>query len=260
MSDRTLSRRGRSSWRQRPAIERGGHRPAGDKAAFACVETREFRHAHRGVEAADGPAVRDVGGEDDPLGGDSCEQLDDIQRREAGRVVEDVRMICEPVREHALIGKGGVCQDERHVRKAPREIREWIHPRHPAAGVDQDRDARIPGDGEDRFGGRIPEPEGLRARVQLDAAGSSGQAALRFADRIVGRVQSAVRNDPPAAVGGPGQHAIVGATIARAAVRVVKRERARPRTARGLVQKADQRLWAERLPILVARQGACARR
>jgi len=46
-------------------------------------------------------------------------------------------MICEPVREHALIGKGGVCQDERHFRKAHREVREWIHPRHSAAGVDQ---------------------------------------------------------------------------------------------------------------------------
>ena len=161
-------------------------------------------------------------------------------------------MICEPVREHALIGQGGVCQDERHVGKARGEVRQWIHPRHPAARVDQDRDARLLGDGEDRFGGRIPEPEGLRARVQLDAAGSSGQAALRFADRIVGRVQSAVRNDPPAAVGGPRQHAIVGAAIGRAAVRVVKGERARARTARSLVQKADQCLWAERLPILVA--------
>ena len=160
-------------------------------------------------------------------------------------------MICEPVREHALIGQGGVCQDERHVREAPRKVREWIHPRHPAAGVDQDRDARILCDREDRFGGRIPEPERLRARVELDAAGAAGQAALRFADRVLGRVQSAVGNDPPAAVGAPRQHTIVGAAIARAAVRIVKREGAGPRTRRGLVQKADQRLWAERLPILV---------
>ena len=137
----------RSSGRQRPAIERGGHRPAGDKGAVACVETRELRHAHRGVEAADGPAVWDVRGEDDPLGGDSCEQLDDIQRREAGRVVQDVRMICEPVREHALIGKGGVCQDERHVRKAP-----WRGPRVDPS--EASRGQRGPGSGRPHPGRR----------------------------------------------------------------------------------------------------------
>ena len=62
------------------------------------------------------------------------------------------------------------------------------HPgRQPAAGVDQHGEAALAGEREDVLEARVVDPEGLGARMQLDAAGAEVDAALGLGQRILGR-------------------------------------------------------------------------
>ena len=117
--------------------------------------------------------------------------------------------------------------------------------------MDEDRHARVAGDREDRARRRDAELERLRARVELDAARAAGEAALGLADRVLGRVQAAVRDEPPAALGRPLEHAVVRDAVAGVAVGVVEGESARARVGRDLVEGGDERVERERLAVLV---------
>lgn len=129
--------------------------------------------------------------------------------------------------------------------------RQRVHRRHAAAGMDEDRDPRLARDREDRGDGRVVERERLRARVHLEAPCSERQAAPRLVDRVVGRIEAAVGNDPAAAVARPREHPVVGSAIGRTAVGLVQRERARPRFRPNLIEQADQRLGRQPLAVLV---------
>jgi hypothetical protein len=56
-------------------------------------------------------------------------------------------------------------EHERHLWVAERESSEWVHRRHPATGMDQDRDAGIACDVEDRRGSRVTKAKRLCARM-----------------------------------------------------------------------------------------------
>src|SRR3954466_14755604 len=78
--------------------------------------------------------------------------------------------------------------------------------------------------------------------VELDAARTAAQAALGLPDRVLGRVEAAVRHQPAAALGRPLQHAVGRPAVAGMAVGVVERERAGARRGRDLVERGEQRL------------------
>lgn len=160
-------------------------------------------------------------------------------------------MLGESVREHSLISHRRVREHERDIREARRQIGQRIHPRHSASRVDEDRDARLIGHRENRFDGRATERERLCAGVELDAASSTCETATGFGHRIIGRVEPAIGHDPSLAAGGPREHLVIRPPVGRAAIRVVKRERARARLGADLVQESDQRRRQQPLPVLV---------
>ena len=172
--------------------------------------------------------IRGIGREDDPLRGHARKQLDDIDGRERGGVVETRWVVGEPGREHALAGDAGVGEDEGDFGKAQGQLGQWVHRRHPPPGVDQDRHSSIPGDGEDRLGGRVVEAEGLGAGMQLDPPRTERQAAFRLSNGMISRIEPAVRGQSTVALIRPGQHAIVGPPVSRVPIRVVEREDACP--------------------------------
>ena len=103
------------------------------------------------------------------------------------------------------------------------------------------------------------EPECLGARVQLDAARAARQAPFCLADRIVRRIEPAVRDDSAAAFERPSEYAIVRLAVARLPVGIVKREGARLRR-RGRSDRAARS--ASRGPATGRprrRRGACGR-
>ena len=83
-------------------------------------------------------------------------------------------------------------EHEHDVGKPQREVGEWIHPRHPAARMNEDRDLRGLRDPPDRLRPRVAEPERLGAWMQLDAPGAEREAALGLRHRILARIQATV--------------------------------------------------------------------
>ena len=106
----------------------------------------------------------------------------------------------------------------------------------------------------------IAELERLGARVELDPARAAREAALGLADRVLGRVQAAVRDEPAAALARPPEHAVVRDPVAGVAVGVVERERARARVGRDLVEGGDERLDGRATGRPRRGRGACGRR
>ena len=91
----------------------------------------------------------------------------------------------------------------------------------PAAGVHQHGQAPLVGQREHRPQGGVVEREALCARVQLDAPGPGGQAALGLGQRVVLRVEPAEGHEHRVTGLGLGEHHVVGGRIA---VRLVHRE------------------------------------
>ena len=94
------------------------------------------------------------------------------------------------------------------------------------------------------------ERKGLRARVQLDAAGSLGDAALALGDRGFGGIESTERDQASLAFAGPLQHAVVGQAVGGLALGVVQREHAGPARVGG-IELGEQRLQVKRATVLV---------
>ena len=141
-----------------------------------------------------------------------------------------------------------------HVGVAQRQVGQRVHRRHPATGVDEDRDLSLLRDPPDRVGPVIAEPERLRPRMQLDPARAEPQATLGLRHRILGRVEAAVRVQAPVGLARPPQHPVVGNPVARGALGIVKRERAGPRGRSHLIEKGDQARRVQRLAVLIPTQ------
>ncbi|QEC46447.1 hypothetical protein FSW04_01870 [Baekduia soli] len=117
--------------------------------------------------------------------------------------------------------------------------------------MDQDRHPGVARHLEDRLRGGVAEAEGLGARVQLDAARAEAEAALRLADRVVGRVQAAVGEQAAAGLRGPGEDPVVGGAVGRVALGVVQREDAGRGVRADLVELPEQAREVQRPPVLV---------
>ena len=84
---------------------------------------------------------------------------------------------------------------------------------------------------------RIVDAEGLRSRVQLDAARAEIEAALGLAEGILVEAQPHEREEPVGRLGRPREHAIVRRAVGRLAIGLVEREDVRAAHA-GLVHRA----------------------
>ena len=147
-----------------------------------------------------GQAVGRVGGEHDALVGRAREQLDHVEREEAGDVVEHARVIGQARGDDALVADRAVGEDQDHVGVAQGEIDELVAQRGKAApGMDQDRHRGVFGQREDAIHLGTGEAEGLSAGMQLDPARAGRKAALALRDRIFGRVEAAEGRASPLA-------------------------------------------------------------
>ena len=182
------------------------------------------------------------------------EQLDHVEREEAGDVVEHARVLGQARRQDPLVADRPVRQDQHGTRMAQGELGEPVGQwRQASAGMNQDRHPCLFGEREDVAHLLTVEHEALRARVQLDPAGSRRQTALCLIQRVFRRIEPAERHQPPIAFAGPGQHAVVGHAIGRVAFGVVQREHAGPPRLCG-VELGEQLLQGQRAPVLVQPQ------
>ena len=140
------------------------------------------RHPQGHVQRRGGQAVGGIGGEHDPLRRHSREQLDDVEREEAGDVVEHAGMVGQAGGEDPLIADRTVGEDQDGAGMAQREIDEALSERRQAtSGVDQDRHTCLFGEREHALHVLSVEHEVLRPRMQLDAARAGREAALALA-------------------------------------------------------------------------------
>ncbi len=246
---------GPAAWRRdgrQPApVEQARDRLAEHQPGGGLVEAGVGGHAQRHVETTLRAPVGRIGGEHDPLGGDAREQLDDVEPEEAGGVVQHAGVLGEHRGEDPLVADRAVGEDQHDLGVAQRELGEPLGDRRQAAaGVDQDRHARLFGDLEDPLQLVAVEGELLGARVQLDPAGAGGEAALGLGNRAVEGVEAAEGNQTSVAFARPREHAIVGHAVGGAALGVVQREHAGAPCA-GLVELREQLLERQRAPILV---------
>ena len=169
-----------------------GDRPAEHPPGGGPVEAGVRCRAQRQVEAALRAPIGGVGREHDPLGGHAREQLHDVEREEAGGVVEHPGVIGEHRGEDPLVADRPVGEDQHDLGVAQRELGEAPCDRgQPAAGVDQDRHAGLIGHLEDPLELAPVEGEPLRAGVELDPARARRDAAFRLGDRPVEGVEAA---------------------------------------------------------------------
>ena len=141
--------RGRDRGQAAP-VEQAGDGLAEQPAGGALVETRVRGQAQRHVERALRQPVGGIRGEHDPLGRRASEQLDDVQREEAGDVVEHAWVLGQHRGQDALVANRAVREDQHDLGVAQRQLGESLRDRGQAAsGVDQDRHARLLGDRED---------------------------------------------------------------------------------------------------------------
>ena len=162
-------------------------------------------HAQRHVERGGGQAVGGVGGEHDPLGRHAREQLDHVEREEAGDVVEHARMVGQARGEDPLVADRAVGEDQHGLGMAQGEVDEAVAP---AAAVPRPAWIRIgtlaaSASAKTPVHLRAVEHEGLGSRMQLDPARARRQAALALGQRIFGRVQAAEGDQSPVALAAP---------------------------------------------------------
>ena len=187
------------------------------------------RHAQNHVQRGGGQAVRRIGGEHDPLGRHPREQLDDVERKEAGGVIQDAGVLGQASREDPLVADRAVGEDQDRAGVAQGEIDEALGERgQTPAGVDQDGHARGFGEAEHIVHLRPVEHEVLGPGMELDAARTRRQAAFALGQRAFGGIQPAEGGESPFAFAGPADHAIVGQAVGGMALGVVQGEHARP--------------------------------
>ena len=254
------SRGGRASAGARPASAAAIVPPA-SIAVSAAVEPGQPGHAQRLVEADDGAAVGDVGGEHDPLRRDAGEELDHVAGGHARGVVER--------RADARRGGRRTCPGRRPprgpARAGPPGTGAPAWPARPSPAC-RGRRGRGRGTPASRATAKMlsaapsPKPKAWARGMELDPARAAGEAALRLAHGLVGRVEPAVRHDPAAARLRPGQDAVVRAPVRRVPVGVVEGERAGARAGLRLVEHLEQGVRVERLPVLVRAEVRVRRR
>ena len=156
----------------------------------------------RQVERGRRQAVGRVGGEHDPLGGHAREQLDHVERKEAGDVVQHARMVGQARGQDALVADRAVSEDQHGSGVAQREVGEPVGRAAAARARRGSGSARLPlRRARRRVHLAAVEHEVLRARMQLDAARPRGEAAFALGQRAlrpgpVGRTAPVGRRSP----------------------------------------------------------------
>ncbi len=232
-------------------VEQRCHRAAEHRSGGRLVQPGVVGHAQRHVERRGGHAVGRIGGEHDPLRRHPREQLDHVEGKEAGDVIQHARVIGQARGEDPLVADRAMREDEDDPGMAQGEIdktlRQWWKA---APGVDQNRHACRFGESEDIVHVLPVEHEVLGSRVQLDAACTVRQAALALRERFLGGIQPAERRESPIAFRRPGEHSVVGHAVGGVALGIVQRKHARP-PCPGLVQGGEQLLEGERPSVLI---------
>ena len=215
--------------RQPAAVEQRRHRAAEHRLRRGLVEAGLAGHAQRHVERRRGQAVGRVGGEHDPLGGHAREQLDHVEREEAGDVVEHARVVGQARGQDALVADRAVREDQHRARVAQREVDQALgERRQAAAGVDQDRHARCLRPARRRRPSPAPSKSKSCARGwSLMPRAPAARQRSPSRQRLFGGVQAAERDEPAVAFRGPREHAVVGQAVGGLALGVVQREHAR---------------------------------
>ena len=147
-----------------------------------------------------GGAVGRIGREQDLAGGDEREQRLQVGRHPPGGVEQQVGVVARHPPDPRQVADRGVGEDDPRVGKLARELHGVAaQGRDAAAGVDQDREAALVGEGAQLAHRRVIERELLGAGMQLDALGARGERTLRLGERVAG-----VRAHPAER----GQHAV----------------------------------------------------
>ena len=97
----------------------------------------------------------------------------------------------------------------------------------PATAVDEDRHGALDGEREDGLQPLVAQREGLRARVQLDAARPAVEAALGFLERLRGEVEADEGDELPLGALRVRERAVVRHGERGLAVRLVEAEHER---------------------------------
>ena len=184
--------------------------------------------------------VRIIRGIHDLLRADEPVQAEQVEGAPHGRVEEDAGLAAQPVGQRREVGDACVRDDQLRLGIAVDDPAEVIRDRRQsAAAVDQHRHAALGRELEDRGQPFVVEEELLRARMQLDASRAEVEAALRFADRVLGQVEPNERNQPPLRSRREVERAFVAGAETRVAVGLVEAEHEAARDP-VLVHAADQ--------------------
>ena len=162
------------------------------------------RHAQSHVQGGRRHAIGRVGGKDDALGGHAREELDHVQREEAGDVVQNARVLSKAGRDDSLVADRPVRQDQHGPRMAQGEVDEpRCKRRQPASGVNQNGYAGAFGEREDLVHVLAVEHETLGPGVQLYPASPGGQTPFALRQWAFGGIETAEGREPSVAFARP---------------------------------------------------------
>ena len=163
-------------------VEQGAH--------LVVVQPGRAGRAHRHQQRVGLAAVRVVGGVDDLLGRHEAVEVEQVERAPDRRVEEHPRPPREVPGHRREVDDPRVGDDQRGRRMAVEKPAEGVGDRRqPSAAVDQDRDAPLGGQREDRLQPRVVGEEALRPGMELDPAGAEVDAAGRLLDRRLVEVE-----------------------------------------------------------------------
>ncbi len=148
-------------------------------------------------------------------------------------------MAGEGLREPGEIGDATVRDDQLRIRIALDQAREMVGDRRqPPPPVNQDRNAPLRRESEDRIEPLVVQEKSLRPRVQLDSPCSPVETADRLDDGLLCEVEADERDQQTVRAGSGLERAVVGGTERRVTIGLVEAEAERPRHA----GRAEERL------------------
>jgi len=188
-------------------------------------KTRDTRRSQRDEERARLLSVRVVGCVEDLLRGDSLEHVEQVDRAPDGCVEEDAFPATESLGERGQIRDAAVGDDQLSLRVGIDEPGEMVGNRRQAASaVDENGDATLGREGEDRRQPLVVEQKALGSRMELDPACAAVEAASRLLDRPLREIEPDKRDQYPAGALGSCQGAVVRSPKGRLAVGLVEAE------------------------------------
>jgi len=123
------------------------------------------------------------------------EDAEQVDRAPDRGVEEDARLAGKSLRKGRQVGDAAVGDDQLRLGIAVDKRGELTGDRRQtAAAVDQDRNATLRGQSEDRREALVVQEEALRSGVELDPASAEIEAAGGLLDRLLGQVEADERD------------------------------------------------------------------